>query len=155
MLKFVFISNILITTRVICTKTWWFCAEHAEKNVIWYMNLILIPKFNIYTELRWLTLLLQFDVNHIIILAPPIVCVSLSDWVNPSLTLIAKFIYNRTPDQRYAFGNAHPLLCIVFCKTVDNVSSTFEKQIYIFVPKNKRLMDENRTNLVAFFSVSD
>jgi len=29
-------------------------------------------------------------------------------------------------------------LFIVFCKTVDNVSSTFEKQIYIFVPKKQQ-----------------
>lgn len=105
-------------------------------------------KLNLYTELKWLTLLLQFDVNHTIILALPTV----SDWVNHPWRSSAKFI----PDQRYAFGNARPLLFNVFCKTVDNVSSTFGKNkvIFLFQKTSKSLMDENRTNLVAFVSVS-
>lgn len=99
-------------------------------------------------------LLLQFDVNHIIILAPPTVCVSLSDQSIRDTRLLNLLI---TGSRTSGMHLEMLVLFIVFCKTVDNVSSTFEKQIYIFVPKknNKRWMDENRINLVAFLSVSD
>lgn len=77
-----------------------------------------------------------------------------SSWLGQSIgDLSGKCICYRPPDQWLASRNACPLLFIVFCKTVDNVSSTLKKYIY-FCSKKQWLLGENRSNLVAFSSLS-
>jgi len=73
--------------------------------------------------------------SYIIILAPPTVCVSLSDQSIRDTRLLNLFI---TGSRTSGMHLEMHFLFIVFCKTVDNVSSTFEKQIYIFVPKKQQ-----------------